>query len=110
MHNLTFVMRRRGGLVDENALPCLRACRGLCPDPLKPDVVVSEGIPRCPAFINRNPVQEVNPVSHKTALFGSTDWPIAPPIESPLKQACSSIAVTLSPLRTLTTVVTYTPS
>ncbi|PBK58341.1 hypothetical protein ARMSODRAFT_983931 [Armillaria solidipes] len=60
MHNLTFVMRRRGGLVDENGLPCLRACRGLCPDALKPDVPVSEGIPRCPAFIDRNPVQEVD--------------------------------------------------
>ncbi|SJL11299.1 uncharacterized protein ARMOST_14702 [Armillaria ostoyae] len=60
MHNLTFVMRRRGGLVDENGLPCLRACQGLCPDALKPDIPVSEGIPRCPAFIDRNPVQEVD--------------------------------------------------
>ncbi|SJL18832.1 uncharacterized protein ARMOST_22434 [Armillaria ostoyae] len=61
MHNLSFVMRRWGGSSDENALPCLRACRGLCPDVLGGVVpIIEPGIPRCPAaFVNTNQVEQV---------------------------------------------------
>ncbi len=70
MHNLSFVMRRRGGTGDENALPCLRACQGLSPDILGGDVPVEHRIPCCPvAFVNPNQAGELDEVSHKISVF-----------------------------------------
>ncbi|KAK0433137.1 uncharacterized protein EV420DRAFT_1654915 [Desarmillaria tabescens] len=48
MHNLLFVMRQWGSSFDENSLPSLRACRGLPPNHLAPELMITAGIPRCP--------------------------------------------------------------
>ncbi|KAK0505605.1 hypothetical protein EDD18DRAFT_1344420 [Armillaria luteobubalina] len=63
-HNLLnqhfFVMRCQGGTGDENGLPCLCACWGLCPDILGEDMPVEGGIPCCPVvFVNPNRAGEL---------------------------------------------------
>ncbi|KAK0430196.1 hypothetical protein EV421DRAFT_1936909 [Armillaria borealis] len=68
---------------DENALPCLHACRGLCPDVLGGVIpIIEPGIPHCPAaFVNTNQVEQVeahaapsrSPSPHCASL-----WPLSP--------------------------------
>ncbi|KAK0215519.1 hypothetical protein IW262DRAFT_1465164 [Armillaria fumosa] len=86
MHNLSFVMRCRGGTGDENALPCLHACQSLSLDILGRDVPIEDGIPCCPiAFVNPNragELDECSPLnchSNKCPTLSRLPSPHAPP-------------------------------
>ncbi|KAK0484265.1 hypothetical protein EDD18DRAFT_1111890 [Armillaria luteobubalina] len=88
MHNLSFVMRQQGGTGDENGLPCLHACQGLCPDILGEDMPVEGGIPRCPVvFVNPNQAGELventalNHCSKKHLALLRSPSPCAPPVQ-----------------------------
>ncbi|KAK0477454.1 hypothetical protein IW261DRAFT_1634788 [Armillaria novae-zelandiae] len=87
MHNLSFVMRRRGGTGDENGLPCLCACRGLSADILGEEMPIELGIPRCPvSFGIPNRARELdknsslNRRSTKCPASSRSPSPRAPPV------------------------------